>query len=206
MANYEQRTTITLPVMEHFYTLQGEGYWSGSAAYFIRLGGCDVGCTWCDVKESWDKDLHHLYTVDEMVEWLNPNVSIAVITGGEPTLHNLSILTQTLRTQLIRTHIETSGTNPLTGTWDWVTFSPKRFKKPLEEYFAISNELKIIIAHRNDLRWSKEFEDKINEDCLLYIQPEWDNRKEMEPLCVEFIRENPRWKLSLQTHKYLGID
>lgn len=206
MANYEQRTTNTLPVMEHFYTLQGEGYWSGSAAYFIRLGGCDVGCTWCDVKESWDKDLHRLYTIDEMIEWVNPNVSIAVITGGEPTLHNLSVLTQTLRTQLIRTHIETSGTNPLTGTWDWVTFSPKRFKKPLEEYFAISNELKIIIAHRNDLRWAKEFEDIINEDCLLYIQPEWDNRKELEPLCVEFIKENPRWKLSLQTHKYLGID
>jgi 7-carboxy-7-deazaguanine synthase len=200
-------TSNQLPVMEHFYTLQGEGKWSGNAAYFIRLGGCDVGCTWCDVKESWDKEKHPNFSIDEINSWVvNTGTQIAVITGGEPTMHDLKELTTSLKTAEIRTHIETSGTNPLTGNWDWITFSPKRFKKPLEEYFENSHELKIIIAHKNDLRWALELGEKMNPKALLYIQPEWDTRKEMETLCIDFIKENPKWKLSIQTHKYLGID
>ena len=197
----------TYPVMEQFYTLQGEGYWTGNAAYFIRLGGCDVGCTWCDVKESWDINAHPQIEPQDLIENMkNTNSKIAVITGGEPTLHDLTDLTKQIRIIGVRTHIETSGTSPLTGDWDWITFSPKRFKKPLEDYFQNSHELKIIIAHKNDLRWAKELGDKMNKNSLLYIQPEWEVRKEMEPLCVEFIKENPTWRLSLQTHKYLGID
>lgn len=198
---------LSYPVMEQFYTLQGEGKYSGNAAYFIRLGGCDVGCTWCDVKESWTAEAHPKIAVSDLIENIkNSNTRIAVITGGEPTMHDLSALTSEIKSIGVRTHIETSGTNPLTGNWDWITFSPKRFKKPLEEYYLSSHELKIIIAHKNDLRWAKEFESKMNPNMLLFIQPEWDQRKEMEPLCIDFIKGNPNWKLSLQTHKYLGID
>lgn len=198
---------LKLPIMEHFYTLQGEGFYSGYAAYFIRLGGCDVGCTWCDVKESWDMSVHPRYEWPEIEKWMEGiSPPIVVITGGEPTMHDLTELTEHIRLKKMRTHIETSGTNPLTGQWDWITFSPKRFKKPLEEYFNRSHELKVIISHRNDLRWAKELQSQINENALLYIQPEWDRRKEMESECVAFIKENPEWKLSLQTHKYLGID
>jgi 7-carboxy-7-deazaguanine synthase len=197
----------TYPVMEHFYTLQGEGYWSGHAAYFIRLAGCDVGCTWCDVKESWDEEKHPSYSIDTIKSWLeNCPTSIVVVTGGEPTLYNLDSLTSMIKNLGKRTHIETSGTNELTGVWDWVTFSPKRFKKNLDEYYQNSSELKIIAAHKNDLRWAHEFEAKMNENTHLYIQPEWEMRKNMEPLCIEFVKENPNWILSLQTHKYLGID
>lgn len=193
--------------METFLSLQGEGCYSGQSAYFIRLAGCDVGCTWCDVKESWDEESHPMRSISELVDLVKKsNTKIAVITGGEPTLHDLTMLTAELKAIGVRAHIETSGTNPLTGTWDWITFSPKRFKKPLEEYYQNADELKIIIAHPNDLRWAKEYEEKMNKNCLLYIQPEWDKRKEMEPHCIEFIKENPRWRLSLQTHKYLGID
>ena len=197
----------TYPVMEHFYSLQGEGYWSGHAAYFIRLAGCDVGCTWCDVKESWDTENHPSYSIEEIKLWLeNCPASIVVITGGEPTLYDLQALTSMIKSLGKRTHIETSGTNMLTGIWDWVTFSPKRFKKNLDEYLQNSSELKIIVAHKNDLRWASEFESKMNEQCHLYIQPEWGIRKEMEPLCIDFVKEYPSWILSLQTHKYLGID
>jgi 7-carboxy-7-deazaguanine synthase len=203
----ETNSQMKYPVMEHFYTLQGEGQWTGSAAYFVRLGGCDVGCSWCDVKESWEASDHQKFTTDEIIKWIIPSKTpIAVITGGEPTLYDLSELTSTIHDQNIRTHIETSGTNPLTGNWDWITFSPKRFKKPLEEFFEKSHEIKIIIAHRNDLRWALELGAKMHSSALLYIQPEWDMRSEMESACIEFIKENPRWKLSLQTHKYLGID
>ena len=200
-------TSNSLPTMETFLSLQGEGCYSGQSAYFIRLAGCDVGCTWCDVKESWDEQAHPLRSISELVDFVKDSkTKIAVITGGEPTLHDLTKLTAELKAIGVRTHLETSGTNPLTGTWDWITFSPKRFKKPLEEYYQNTDELKIIIAHSNDLRWAKDYEEKMNMNCLLYIQPEWDNRKEMEPLCIDFIKENPRWRLSLQTHKYLGIE
>jgi organic radical activating enzyme len=197
----------TYPVMEHFYSLQGEGYWAGNAAYFIRLAGCDVGCTWCDVKESWDQTKHLSYTIEEIKSWLLAcPAKMVVITGGEPTLYNLEALTAMIKGLGKRTHLETSGTNPLTGIWDWVTFSPKRFKKHLDEFNKISSEVKMIIAHRNDLRWAKEMEDKLSEETKMYIQPEWESKKEMEPLCIEFVKENPKWILSLQTHKYLGID
>ena len=175
---------MSYPVMEHFYTIQGEGYWSGSAAYFIRLAGCDVGCTWCDVKESWDEALHPSYSLEVINKWLaNSPAEIVVITGGEPSLYDLGPLTAEIKKLGKRAHIETSGTNTLTGLWDWVTFSPKRFKKHLEEFYS-----------------------HMRQGALLYIQPEWDVRKELEPLCIEFVKENPRWRLSLQTHKYLGID
>lgn len=197
---------MNLPVMEHFYTLQGEGAFTGNAAYFIRLGGCDVGCTWCDVKESWNKEAHPKMSIDAIADLTqNSGTKIAVITGGEPTMHDLTALTQAIQHLQIRTHIETSGTNPLTGTWDWVCFSPKRFKKPLDVYYELSHELKVVIAHKNDLRWAKEFEAKMHKNCKLYIQPEWDNRQEMTNLCIDFIKENPNWSLSLQTHKYIDI-
>lgn len=198
---------VTYPVMEHFYTLQGEGFWTGCAAYFIRLAGCDVGCSWCDVKESWDGTKHPFYSIDEMKSWLlDCPAEIVVITGGEPTLYDLAPLTTMIKSLGVRTHIETSGTNDLTGIWDWISFSPKRFKRHLDEYNNNASELKMIIAHKNDLRWSKEMEEKMSKESSLYIQPEWEVRKEMEPLCIDFIKENPRWRLSLQTHKYLGID
>lgn len=198
---------ISYPVMEHFYTLQGEGYWAGSAAYFIRLGGCDVGCTWCDVKESWDATIHKAYSIEDIKSWLiDSPASIVVVTGGEPSLYDLAPLTAMIKSVGKRTHIETSGTNPLTGQWDWITLSPKRYKKHLEEYHSTLSELKMIIAHKNDLRWAAEIEDKVSTDSKFYIQPEWEVRKEMEPLCIEFIKKNPKWKLSIQTHKYLGID
>jgi organic radical activating enzyme len=197
---------MNLPVMEHFYTLQGEGAFTGYAAYFIRLGGCDVGCTWCDVKESWDINAHPKMSIDAIADLTqNSGTKIAVITGGEPTMHDLTALTQTIKNQGIRTHIETSGTNPISGDWDWICFSPKRFKKPLEMYFELSDELKVVIAHKNDLRWAKEFEAKMHKNCKLYIQPEWDYRNEMTKLCIDFIKENPNWSLSLQTHKYIDI-
>ena len=197
---------MNLPVMEHFYTLQGEGAFTGHAAYFIRLGGCDVGCTWCDVKESWDINAHPKMSIDAIADLTqNSGTKIAVITGGEPTMHDLTALTQAIQNLQIRTDIETSGTNPISGDWDWICFSPKRFKKPLEMYFELSHELKVVIAHKNDLRWAKEFEAKMHKNCKLYIQPEWDNRQEMTNLCIDFIKENPNWSLSLQTHKYIDI-
>ena len=197
---------MNLPVMEHFYTLQGEGAFTGHAAYFIRLGGCDVGCTWCDVKESWDKEAHPKMNIDTIADVTQiSGTKIAVITGGEPTMHDLKALTKAIQNLQIRTHIETSGTNPISGDWDWICFSPKRFKKPLEMYFELSHELKVVIAHKNDLRWAKEFEAKMHKNCKLYIQPEWDNRQEMTNLCIDFIKENPNWSLSLQTHKYIDI-
>jgi organic radical activating enzyme len=192
--------------MEHFYTLQGEGAFTGHAAYFIRLGGCDVGCTWCDVKESWDINAHPKMSIDAIADLTqNSGTKIAVITGGEPTMHDLKALTKAIQNLQIRTHIETSGTNPISGDWDWICFSPKRFKKPLEMFFELSHELKVVIAHKNDLRWAKEFEAKMHKNCKLYIQPEWDNRQEMTNLCIDFIKENPNWSLSLQTHKYIDI-
>jgi organic radical activating enzyme len=197
----------SLPVMEHFYTLQGEGYWTGNAAYFVRLGGCDVGCTWCDVKDSWPIDKHPKFAISDISSWVqSTKTNIAVITGGEPTIHSLSELTSALHQISIRTHIETSGTSPLTGDWDWITFSPKRFKKPLSDYYLKSNELKIIIAHRNDFRWALEHGSKMHKDAFLYIQPEWDSKELLESDCIQFIKDHPNWKLSLQTHKYLNID
>lgn len=204
-----QNTTdiqIQYPVMEHFYTLQGEGAFAGHAAYFIRLGGCDVGCVWCDVKDSWDADAHPKMAVEEMIITAQKYPGrIAVITGGEPSMHELQPLTDALHKAGFRTHIETSASSPLTGNWDWVTLSPKKFKAPLEENLHLAHELKIIVFNKSDFKWAEEYADKVPADCKLYLQTEWDKRDEMTPMIIEFIQQNPRWQLSMQTHKYLNI-
>lgn len=198
--------TQMLPVMEQFYTLQGEGRFAGHAAYFIRLGGCDVGCTWCDVKESWPLDAHPQERIKELSKKARKSgTKIAVITGGEPALHPLDDLTEELHQAGIRTHIETSGSSPLSGSWDWITLSPKKFKAPLREVLAAAHEFKVIVYHPSDLAWAESFLSELNEDCLLLLQPEWSKRERMTPLIIEFIKENPEWKLSLQTHKYINI-
>jgi organic radical activating enzyme len=195
-----------LPVMEHFYTLQGEGYFQGQAAYFIRLGGCDVGCVWCDVKDSWDAGKHPQYQISELVNAvkLTP-AKIAVITGGEPLMHDLAVLTKELRAAGIRTHIETSGAHPLTGTWDWICLSPKKFKPPIESICSVANELKIIIFNKHDLDWAEKYAAMVSPSCKLYLQPEWEKANEMTPLIVEYIKAHPQWQLSLQVHKYINV-
>lgn len=192
--------------MEHFYTLQGEGLYSGQAAYFIRLGGCDVGCVWCDVKESWDASLHPQMSIAEMLQHIQQHPGkIVVITGGEPTMHNLAPLTAALKQAGLRTHMETAATNKITGDWDWITLSPKKFKAPLPENLRLADELKIIIFNRSDFAWAEKFAAQVTEHCRLYIQPEWSKRTEVTPSLIDFIQQNPKWTLSLQTHKYIDI-
>ncbi len=192
--------------MEHFYTLQGEGYYTGQAAYFIRLGGCDVGCVWCDVKESWDMDNHPRMEIADIVAaaMLYPG-RIAVITGGEPAMHNLAPLTDALHEAGFRTHIETSGSAPLTGALDWITVSPKKFKASLPECLVQADELKIIVYNKSDFRWAEQHAVEVGDNCLLYLQPEWSRAEEMTPLIIGYIQQHPQWRLSLQTHKYLNI-
>lgn len=195
-----------LPVMEHFYTMQGEGHYAGHAAYFIRLGGCDVGCFWCDVKESWSEDAHPKYSVAEITKWVtDAEANLVVVTGGEPAMHNLEELTTELKRLNIRTHIETSGTHLLTGIWDWVTFSPKKFKAPLEDFYEEADELKVIVLNKHDLTWAAGHAEKVTSDCQLFLQPEWDKRDETGPLILNHIRSNPKWRMSVQQHKFLGI-
>ncbi len=192
--------------MEAFYTLQGEGVYAGQAAYFIRLGGCDVGCTWCDVKESWDAAAHPLLTVQAIVaEAIRHPARIAVITGGEPAMHDLGPLTSALHSAGFRTHIETSGTHPLSGTWHHICFSPKKFKNPLPAIYATANELKVIVFNKHDLEWALAHAEQTAPDCALLLQPEWSKREAMMPLIVDFVKDHPRWRVSLQTHKYLNI-
>jgi organic radical activating enzyme len=202
----ESNPIAVLPVMEHFYTLQGEGRFTGQASYFIRLGGCDVGCVWCDVKESWDASKHPLIPINEIVaSVVASGTKIAVITGGEPMMHNLDALTAMLRSKGIRTHVETSGAHPLSGTWDWICLSPKKFKAPLDEMIAAANELKTVIYNKTDFAWAEQYAAKVSKDCLLYLQPEWSKSAEMNPLIIDHVKENPKWILSLQTHKFLDI-
>lgn len=202
----ESNPIAVLPVMEHFYTLQGEGRFTGQASYFIRLGGCDVGCVWCDVKESWDASKHPLIPINEIVaSVVASGTKIAVITGGEPMTHNLDALTAMLRSKGIRTHVETSGAHPLSGTWDWICLSPKKFKAPLDEMIAAANELKTVIYNKTDFAWAEQYAAKVSKDCLLYLQPEWSKSAEMNPLIIDHVKENPKWILSLQTHKFLDI-
>lgn len=192
--------------MEHFYTLQGEGRYTGHASYFIRLGGCDVGCVWCDVKESWDASKHPLISVTAMVDLVvNSGAAIAVITGGEPMMHNLDELTSLLRQAGIRTHVETSGAHPLSGSWDWICLSPKKFKAPLDVMIAAADELKTVIYHKTDFAWAEQFASQVSKDCMLYLQPEWSKSAEMNPLIIDYIKSHPQWILSLQTHKFLDI-
>ena len=199
-------TTQVLPVMEHFYTIQGEGYYQGHAAYFVRLGGCDVGCVWCDVKESWDLLAHPQLSVKEISSLVRESgTPVAVITGGEPAMHNLTELTSEIQSNGIRTHIETSGVYPLTGKWNWVCFSPKKFKTPHPSVFQQADELKIIVYNKSDFSWAEEFEKQVRQDCRLYLQPEWSKEKDMLPLIIEYVKANPQWEVSLQIHKYMNI-
>lgn len=192
--------------MEEFYTIQGEGYNTGKAAYFVRLGGCDVGCHWCDVKESWNAELHPLTPIETIVENAkkHPGKSI-VVTGGEPTSYNLKPLTELFKKEGFETFIETSGAYPLTGIWDWICLSPKKTAKPTEDILQQAHELKVIVYNNNDFEWAKEYAEKVNKHAYLFLQPEWSKRTEMQPKIVDFVMENPKWMISLQTHKYLNI-
>jgi 7-carboxy-7-deazaguanine synthase len=199
-------TTQLLPVMEHFYTIQGEGYYQGRAAYFVRLGGCDVGCPWCDVKESWDADAHPKMSVKEIVDAvMEAGAKICVITGGEPLMYDLTDLTEQLRGNNVRSHTETSGAYPVRGTFDWITVSPKRYKPPVDSIMPLASELKVVINHRNDFRWAEQYAAKVSATCKLYLSPEWEQEEEMVPMVIEYVKENQQWEISLQIHKYLNV-
>jgi 7-carboxy-7-deazaguanine synthase len=202
----QQISTQLLPIMEDFYTIQGEGFFQGSAAYFIRLGGCDVGCVWCDVKESWDASKHPMTEITSIVEKVSETAAhIAVITGGEPAMYNLTKLTVQLRDRAIRTHIETSGAYELTGEWDWICLSPKKFKAPQLSVIQKADELKVIVYNKSDFQWGEDFASQVKAGCKLFLQPEWSKEKEMLPLIIEYVKANPKWEVSLQIHKYMNI-
>lgn len=198
--------THILPVMETFYSIQGEGYYQGHAAFFIRLAGCDVGCVWCDVKESWDAGKHEMRTIDSLIDEVKKTTAkIVIITGGEPLMHPCDALTGALKEAGYQTHIETSAAYPLSGNWDWICVSPKKFKAPLAEILGVANELKVVVFNKSDFAWALKNAEKTAEECMLFLQPEWSKEKEMLPLITEFIQQNPNWKLSLQIHKYMGV-
>lgn len=194
-----------LPLMEEFYTIQGEGFHKGTAAYFVRIGGCDVGCHWCDVKESWDADLHPPTAIEHIVKNAASYSDTIVVTGGEPLMWNMHPLTEALKAKNLQTHIETSGAYTLTGIWDWICLSPKKNKLPEGEIYNRANELKVIVYNKHDLIFAEEQAAQVNENCILYLQPEWSVREKVTPLIVDFVMQNPKWKVSLQTHKYLNI-
>lgn len=201
-----QITTTSLPVMEAFYTLQGEGYHQGRAAYFIRLGGCDVGCVWCDVKDSWDADKHPKISIESIVaEACKYPGRLAVITGGEPLLHNLDKLTKALQDEGFETNIETSGSSAMSGHWDWICLSPKKFKAPVPANLPLAHELKVVVFNKHDFEWAEQHAAQVNANCKLYLQPEWDKAAEITPLIVDYIKDHPQWELSLQTHKYIHV-
>lgn len=206
MAHQVPEDGTLLPLMEEFYTIQGEGYHTGKAAYFIRLGGCDVGCHWCDVKESWDAELHPLTAADTIIENAGRHPSKAVVvTGGEPLIYNLDYLTRGLQAAGIQTFIETSGAYPLSGNWDWICLSPKKFKAPLPDVIAAAGELKVIVFNKSDFAWAEQHAALVPPSCRLYLQPEWSKAQEMTPLIVDYVMQHPKWEISLQTHKYLNI-
>lgn len=195
-----------IPVMEHFYTLQGEGAYSGQAAYFIRLAGCDVGCVWCDVKASWQIDENQIMSIQKLVEAAEANPArMAVITGGEPLLHDLSPLTNQLKAKGFQIHIETSGAHPLSGHIDWICLSPKKFKQPVDSIYEKAHELKVVIYNKKDFEWAEQEGTKVNRDCRLFLQPEWGQRDKVMPWIVEYVKNDPKWEISLQTHNYLAI-
>ncbi|MBO9681558.1 MAG: radical SAM protein [Flavisolibacter sp.] len=192
--------------MEHFYTLQGEGFHQGKAAYFIRLGGCDVGCVWCDVKDSWDSGKHPLRKIEDMIsEVKHYPGKIVVITGGEPLMHDLTELTEQLHQSGFKTHMETSGSSPLSGNWDWITLSPKKFKEPLPEVVAHASELKIVVYNKSDFAWAEKWAAQVPSQCKLYLQPEWSKAATVTPLIIGYIKAHPQWQLSLQIHKYINV-
>lgn len=189
-----------------FYSLQGEGYHQGKAAFFIRLAGCDVGCVWCDVKDSWDASKHPQLSIDEIVNAaLSHPSKIAIVTGGEPLLHALDPLTTALKAAGFQIHIETSGSSPLSGQWDWICLSPKKFKFPLEESVAAASELKVVVFNKSDIEWAESFEKRVSPNCKLYLQPEWDKADTMTPLSIDYIKAHPQWELSAQLHKYIQV-
>ena len=194
-----------LPLMEAFYSLQGEGFYKGTAAYFIRLGGCDVGCHWCDVKESWEAERHPLVSAQAIADEALAHSKTIIITGGEPLMWNLSILTQRLKAGGARTHIETSGAHPLSGEWDWICLSPKKIKRPVGDVLLRANELKMVIYNNTDFLFAEEMAAEVNRECLLYLQPEWSKRDKVIPKIVDYVLAHPQWKASLQMHKYLDI-
>ena len=194
------------PVMEHFYTIQGEGAFTGVAAYFIRLAGCDVGCTWCDVKESWNTEGYPTYSEAQMFEWVSATkAKVVVITGGEPAMYDLNPIVDRFHQNGIRVHIETSGAYEIQGNFDWITLSPKKFKFPLESEIPKAHELKIVAFNNSDFEWATKWEHFCSASCKLYIQPEWDKREKMTPAIIDFVKENPHWQISLQTHKIINV-
>ncbi len=209
MNNPDTIQTQLLPVVEHFYTLQGEGFHQGRAAYFVRLGGCDVGCVWCDVKESWDASAHPKMSIDEIIQSIKNNGgrkgTLVVITGGEPLMHDLTQLTAALKANEFETNIETSGAHPLSGTWDWICLSPKKFKAPLNEVVPFANELKVVVFNQSDFLWAEKYAALVAPQCKLYLQPEWDKAAIVTPLIIEYIKQHPQWELSLQIHKYINV-
>jgi len=199
-------TAISLPVMESFYTIQGEGFHQGKAAYFIRLAGCDVGCVWCDVKESWQAEAHPRLTVGEIVAGAAAHPGrLAVITGGEPLMHDCGPLTDGLYQAGFNTHIETSGAWPLSGEWDWICLSPKKFKAPRPEILPLANELKVVIFNKSDFEWAEQYAAQVAPGCKLFLQPEWSKSGTVTPLIIDYIKEHPQWEFSLQLHKYIQV-
>ena len=202
----EVKNDMALPVMEHFYTLQGEGFHQGRAAYFIRLGGCDVGCVWCDVKDSWDADKHPKYSIEQLVTEVKKTLTqLVVITGGEPLMHQLDALTAALKASGLQTNIETSGAHPLSGHWDWICLSPKKFKEPLPSILPHAHELKVVIFNKSDFEWAEKYAAQVSPSCKLYLQPEWDKAAQVTPLIIDYIKAHPQWDLSLQVHKYINV-
>ena len=195
-----------LPLMEAFYSIQGEGFHTGKAAYFLRIGGCDVGCHWCDVKESWNANLHPLTEVEEIIKLIDrTKVNTVVVTGGEPLMWNLNLLCNRLRKKGLKVHLETSGAYPMSGEFDWICFSPKKNQKALDKIKQLANELKIIVQNKQDLKWVKQQQLEVSTSCKLYLQPEWSKRDGVIPLITDFVMENTEWQISLQTHKYMNL-
>ena len=196
---------LMLPLMEEFYTIQGEGFHTGTAAYFVRIGGCDVGCHWCDVKESWNAALHPPTKIDAIVQNAVKYAHTIVVTGGEPLMWDMTALTTSLKSQNLNVHIETSGAYPLTGIWDWICLSPKKNKLPTQTVYDNAHELKVIIYNKHDFVFAEEQALLVNPNAILFLQPEWSKKDEMTPMIVNYVMQNPKWRISLQTHKYLNI-
>ena len=195
------------PIMEYFYSVQGEGRFAGHPAFFIRVGGCDVGCVWCDVKDSWDADKHPFMSVDQLLSKAQQHpVRTVIVTGGEPAMYDLNPLCDALHDAGFRVHIETSGAHPLRGIFDWITFSPKKFKAALPRMGEVADELKIVVFNKSDFEWAEQYKAEVKPTCDLYLQPEWDKRETVQDLIFQYVLEHPEWKISLQTHKYLGVD
>ena len=195
-----------IPLMESFLSIQGEGFFSGKSSYFLRIGGCDVGCHWCDVKESWDPSIHPLTKVDDIIDKIKQySVKIVVVTGGEPLMYNLDYLCQSLKLLDIKIHLETSGAYKLSGNFDWICLSPKKTLKPLKNIYDISDELKIIVSNKNDLKWAKDQKKLVGNECKLYLQPEWSKKEIVLPQIIDFVSKNSEWSISLQSHKYMNL-